>query len=127
MDDAQLMTIWQQRRTSTSTVPIALPLVQFMKHKLSKKVRQLGKLAKVWDNLLPAGVREHTALEGYNQGVLTVLVDSASHRFQLKTLLDAGLTKVIQSQFGGPINKVKLTPGQFYDMDLQTNQPRYLY
>ncbi|MBI5723106.1 MAG: DUF721 domain-containing protein [Planctomycetes bacterium] len=123
MDDAQLLTIWQQRRTSTPAVPLAQPLVQFMKHKLSKKVRQLGKLAKVWDKLLPAGVHEHTALDGYHQGVLTVIVDSAAHRFQLRTLLDSGLAAVIQSQFGGPINKIKLTPGQFYDLDSQTNQP----
>jgi len=96
-----------------------------MKHKLGKKVRQVGKLAAIWDEILPATIREHTALDSFNRGVLTVLVDSSSHRYQLQTLLAAGLQKEIQTRFSGPLNKIRLVPGQFSSIDLETGTRRY--
>jgi len=96
-----------------------------MKHKLGKKVRQLGKLAVVWDDVLPATIREHTALDSFRAGVLTVLVDSASHRYQLRMLLRAGLMTEIRTRFSGPLNKIRLIPGQFSSIDLETGTKRY--
>jgi len=114
MDDAQLKTIWQQRRPADAGTPLSAPLSLFMKRVLAKRVRQLSALAFVWDELVPEAVRDHTALESFVGGTLTVTVDSASHRFQLKTLLDGGLLKQIQSRLPMALNKVRLVPGQFY-------------
>ncbi|MCL2700067.1 MAG: DUF721 domain-containing protein [Phycisphaerae bacterium] len=124
MNDAQLQTIWQQRRASGGGVPLSGPLSLLMKRSLAKRVRQLGALASVWDELVPATIRDHTALEGFSGGTLTVTVDSASHRFQLQTLLAAGLLKQLQSRLPMALNKVKLVPGQFYCLD-ETGAPRY--
>lgn len=118
MDDAQLKTVWQQRQYNDRLTPLAQPLGMLMKHTLGKKVRQIGKMAEIWDAVVPGGILEHTALESLNRGVLTVMVDSAPHRFQLQTLLMAGLQKEIQARFPGPLNKIRLTPGQFASVDL---------
>jgi hypothetical protein len=118
MDDAQLRTIWQQRQVNDRVAPLSQPLSWFMKHTLAKRARQLGQLAKIWDDLIPETIRDHTALEKFQGGVLTVLVDSPAHRFQLQTLLMGGLLRELQSRFPGALNKVRVVPGRFYSVDL---------
>ena len=125
MDDSQLRTLWQQRQPTDRISHLAAPMAVLMKHTLGKKVRQLSKLALVWDQVLPATVRDHTALDSFQRGVLTVLVDSSSHRYQLQTLLTAGLMKEIRTRFAGPLNKIRLVPGQFSSIDLETGARRY--
>ena len=96
-----------------------------MKHKLARRVRQLSDLAGIWDDTIPSTIRDHTALDSFHRGVLTVLVDSTSQRFHLQTLLTGGLMKAIQQRFAGPLNKIRLVPGQFYAVDLETGGKRY--
>lgn len=120
-----MRTIWQQRRSDDRISHLAGPMAALMKHKLGKKVRQLSKLAVIWDEILPGTIREHTALDSFRGGVLTVLVDSSSHRYQLQTLLAAGLMKEMQTRFAGPLNKIRLLPGQFSSIDLETGARRY--
>ena len=117
MDDAQLQTVWQQRRSQDRTVHLGHPLALLMKYNLSKRAKQLGKLASVWDEVLPEFLSEHTSLESFNSGVLTVLVDSASRRFQLQTLLTGGLKREIQRRTPAAINKIRLVAGQFRTVD----------
>lgn len=124
MDDAQLRTIWLQRQFNDRAAVLGQSVNSLMKHTLAKRVKQLGKLAEVWDELIPDAIREHTALESFHRGTLTVLVDSASHRFQLQTLLMGGLMHELQARFDGAINKVRLIPGQFYSIDI-SGSPRY--
>ena len=124
MDDAQLRTVWQQRQLDEPATLLGESLAVFMKRKLAKRVRQLSSLAAIWDEVIPEEISRHTALEGLHRGVLTVLVDSAPHRFQLKTLLDAGLKAEIRARYGGPLNRVRLVPGQFFSVDVR-GAPRY--
>jgi len=126
MDDAQLQTIWQQRQQHDRLTHLGEPLGLLMKHTLGRKVRQLSELSGLWDELVPHEIADHTALESFSRGVLTVLVDSAPHRFQLQTLLNGGLKRAIQQRFSGAINKIRLLPGQFYSIDLN-GAPRYEY
>lgn len=127
MDDAQLRTIWQQRQEPRAACMVGESLAVLMKHTLGKRVRQVSALAAIWDEVVPEDVREHTALEGFAQGVLTVVVDSAPHRFQLQMLLNGGLTQEIRRRYRGPLNKIRLTPGQFYAIDLETGERRYTF
>ncbi len=124
MDDAKLRTIWQQRQFVDHASPVAKSLAILMKHTLGKRVKQLGRLAEIWDEVIPESIRDHTALESYSKGVLTVMVDSAAHRFGLQTLLGAGLTAEIRARFSGALNKIRLVPGQFYAVDI-AGQQRY--
>jgi len=126
MDDAQLHTIWQQRQPAQRLTRLGEPLGLLMKHTLGRKVRQLSELSELWDEMVPDQIAGHTALERFSRGVLTVLVDSAPHRFQLQTLLNGGLKRAIQQRFSGAINKIRLVPGQFYSIDLN-GSPRYEY
>jgi len=125
MDDAQLRTIWQQRRAETRVTPLAATLGTFMKHHLGRRVKKLSELAILWDEIIPENLRRHTALENFRQGVLTVTVDSASHRFELQTLLRGGILQAIQQRFRGALDRIRLVPGQFYSVDLETGYKRY--
>ncbi len=122
MDDAQLQTVWQQRQIRDFTAPIGQPLALFMKHKLARRVKQLSKLAEVWDEVIPEEIAVHTALDSFSRGTLTVLVDSAPHRFQLNLLLAGGVKKEIQKRFSGTLNNIRLLPGQFYSVDINGSQ-----
>ena len=124
MDDAKLRTVWQQRQIDDYYVPLSQPLTLLMKHVLAKRLRQLGHLAGIWDDVLPRTIRDHTALESFNRGVLTVLVDSAAHRYQLKMLLNGGVEREIRDRFSGALNRIRLMPGQFFAVDL-TGAARY--
>lgn len=124
MEDATLRTIWQQRQFDDRIAPLGQPLAVMMKHVLAKRVRQLGKLAAIWDSVIPDDIRDHTALESFNRGVLTVMVDSASHRYKLRMLLNGGLMKIIRDRFSGPLNSIRTNLGQFYSVDV-TGSPRY--
>ena len=126
MDDAQLQTVWRNRQANWHCDPIARPLAMFMKHTLGRRVKQVGKLVGAWQEVIPAELAEHTCLESFQRGVLTVLVDTAAHRFQLQNLLNAGLIKDLQKRFGGPLNRVKLVPGQFYSLD-DNDQRRFAF
>ncbi len=127
MDDAQLRTIWQQRQYDRRISPLSESLGVLMKHRLARRVRQLSELACIWDSTIPAPIQEHTAMDSFQRGVLTVLVDSASHRFHLQTLLTGGVMKAIQQRFSGALNKIRLVPGQFSSIDLETGQKRYQF
>ena len=124
MDDAKLQTIWQQRQFFRNPSALAEPIALLMKRTLGKKVKQLSRLSEIWDEVVPEQIARHTALESFNRGVLTVTVDSSTHRFQLQSLINGGLGKLIQQQFGGAINRIKLLPGQFYSIDV-AGTPRY--
>ena len=126
MDDAQLRTVWHQRQSRDRTVHLGQALSVLMKQNLGKRVSQLGRLARIWDEVLPQSISEHTALESFNNGVLRVLVDSATRRFQLQMLLAGGLTKEIQDRFSGAINKIRLVPGQFRSVDA-AGAARYVF
>ncbi|KKL17376.1 hypothetical protein LCGC14_2486170 [marine sediment metagenome] len=127
MDDTQLRTIWQQRQYGRRISPLSESLGVLMKHQLKRRVRQLSELACIWDSTIPAPIQDHTAMDSFQRGVLTVLVDSASHRFHLQNLLRGGATKAIQQRFSGALNKIRLVPGQFYSIDLETGQKRYQF
>jgi len=118
MDEAQLRTVWQQRQMGIPAAHLSQPLGVFVKRNLARRVRRIGQLSAIWDEVVPEEIAEHTALEGFRRGVLTVMVDSAPHRYRLQTLLTGGLMKEIQARFSGALNKVRLIPGQFASVDL---------
>jgi predicted nucleic acid-binding Zn ribbon protein len=126
MDDAQLRTVWEQRQFKSAASHLSSAISLLMKRKLGKRVKQLSKLACIWDELVPESIRDHTALEAFQNGVLTVVVDSSSHRFQLQTLINAGLLGQLQALLPLPLNKIRLVPGQFSSVDL-SGSPRYQF
>ena len=114
MDESQLRNVWRNRHPPERISPLSQPLARLVKYTLARRVRQLGRLAVVWDECIPAFLAEHAALVGLNRGILTVAVDSAPHRYVLQQLLQNGLLAAIRERFrAGALNRVKLVPGRF--------------
>jgi len=112
MDEAQLRQVWQNRQRRDRTSALSEPLGRLMTRRLGRRVRQVGQIVGVWDACIPQVIRDHAGVVGYARGTLTVAVDSAPHRYQLRMLLDGGLLEILRDRFvAGPINRVRLVPG----------------
>ena len=123
VDEWRLQNVWRNRRQRNRADLLAKPLSHLMKRRLARRVRQVGRLSAVWDECIPQYIREHTALVNYRGGVLTVAVDSAPHRYQLQMLLANGLTEAIRERAPGPLNRIRLVPGQFEYLDMPDRHP----
>ncbi|MFI5379455.1 MAG: DciA family protein [Tepidisphaerales bacterium] len=83
---------------------------------MQKLQKKFGRLADVWGALVPVLLQEHTALESFNRGTLTVLVDSSAHLYDLKQLLLAGLEKQFLSACKAQgLRKIALKSGRWYE------------
>ena len=91
-------------------------VVGFFKHSVQKRQTKMGKIAERWQQLVPPLLAEHTALESYSKGSLTVLVDSSSHLFELKQLLLAGLEAQLRLACkSAGLRKITLKSGRWYE------------
>ena len=103
---------------SHSDALLGAEVVGFFKQSVVKRQAKFGKLADVWAALIPAPLVDHTSLESFARGTLTVLVDSAAHLYELKQLLLSGLEKqlLMVSKSTG-LRKISLRQGQWYSGD----------
>ena len=93
-------------------------VVQFFKQSVDKRQRKFGKIAQCWTQLVPEKVAEHCALESLHRGSLTVIVDSASHLYELKQMLLEGLENQLKRACpSANLRKVMLKPGRWYEGD----------
>lgn len=97
---------------------LGIELVQFFKRSVQKRQTKFAKIGECWGKIVPETFCEHTSLESFSQGTLTVLVDSASHLYELKQLLLAGLQQqiLITCRSTG-LRKIVLKRGKWYDGD----------
>jgi len=104
----------QSRQTAT---PLGLEMVSFFQDSVQKRQTKFSRLAEIWGKLIPETLLDHCTLDSMNRGTLTVLVDSASHLYELKQLLLAGLQQqlVIACKSSG-LKKISLKPGRPNDM-----------
>src|SRR4051812_42880279 len=103
--------------------PLGPQLIAFFKTSVQKRQTKLEKIADCWSQLVPELLNEHCALEGFARGTLTVLVDSASHLYELKQLLLAGLEKqLLTACKGAGLRKIVLRRGRWYDGDDKTDR-----
>jgi hypothetical protein len=98
--------------------PLGPAMISFFKTSVQKRQTKLERLADCWSQLVPELLNEHCALEGFSRGTLTVLVDNASHLYELKQLLLAGLEKqLLTACKGAGLRKVVLRRGRWYEGD----------
>ena len=71
-------------------------VVQFFKQSVDRRQRKFGKIAACWAQLVPEKLAEHCALESLHRGTLSVMVDSASHLYELKQMMLGGLEKQLK-------------------------------
>ena len=91
-------------------------VVQFFKQSVQKRQTRFGRIAQCWEQLVPASLAEHCALESLHRGSLTVIVDSSSHIYELKSLLLGGLEQKLKMACGSTgLRKISIKPGRWYE------------
>ena len=101
-------------------------MIGFFKQSVAKRQTKLVQIAECWSRLVPETLNEHCSLESLTRGSLTVLVDSASHLYELKQLLLAGLEQQLQIACKkSGLRKVMLKPGRWYAGDSGDRSPRF--
>ena len=91
-------------------------MISFFKTSVEKRQTKFAKIADCWFTLVPKTLSDHCALESFSRGSLTVMVDSASHLYELKQLLLAGLEKqLLMACKSAGLRKINLRRGRWYD------------
>src|SRR3954452_19453756 len=118
-EDAELRRLDRVKRVDRPTGELLGPaMVQFFKQSVERRHTKLGKIAEVWDQLIPPFLNEHCALESFSRWSLTVIVDSSSHLYELKQLLLAGIQQqLLLACNSAGLRKITLRPGRWYDGD----------
>ena len=116
-DEAELRRVSRVKKTTRAIEPnLGAELVDFFKKSVAKRQTKFSKIGECWGSIVPATFCEHTSLESFSKGTLTVLVDSSSHLYELKQLLLAGLQQqiLITCRSTG-LRKIVLKRGKWYD------------
>jgi len=69
---------------------------------------QLGRVVKVWQDLIPGRLCDRTALVSLSRGVLTVHVTDSPTMYELDRLLRGGLERRIKTSCRAKITRIKL-------------------
>jgi predicted nucleic acid-binding Zn ribbon protein len=59
-------------------------LVELMENQITPHRARFGSVAEVWEQLLPAELRQHCRIEGFKKGRLKVVAESPSYQFELR-------------------------------------------
>lgn len=115
--DAELSRLHRVKQIAPPPLTALGPeMISFFKQSVQKRQTKLTQIAQCWGRLVPETLNDHCALESLHRGTLAVLVDSASHLYELKQLLLAGLQQqlLIACKSAG-LRKITLKPGRWYD------------
>ena len=116
-NEPELQRLARVKQHVRKEVPELWPeMLAFFKKNIQKRQVKFAPIAECWSQLVPEFLLEHTALESFTRGQLTVLVDSSSHLYELNQLLLAGLRKqlLVACKAAG-LRKIVLKPGRWYD------------
>jgi hypothetical protein len=115
--DAELARLDQVKRRDETVGELLGPeMVGFFKQSVQKRQTKLAAVAEAWGRLVPDLLTEHCALESLHRGTLTVIVDSASHLYELKQLLLAGIQQqLLLACKSAGLRRITLKPGRWYD------------
>jgi hypothetical protein len=109
-----------------SAAALGPEMLDFFQQSVQKRQTKLSKLGQVFGQLVPETLCDHCSLESLNRGTLTVLVDSASHLYELKQLLLAGLQQqLLLACKSAGLRKISLKPGRWYEGTDDTRKPRF--
>ena len=76
-DEAELRRIARVKQTTRTPEPNLGPaMVEFFKRSVQKRQTRFSKIGECWATLVPETFCEHTSLESFSKGTLTVLVDT---------------------------------------------------
>lgn len=75
---------------------------RYFKQRVERPHKQLISIVKLWQELLPANLVEHTRLESLSRGVLRVRVDSSARLYEMDRVLRSGLERALIHRHKGP-------------------------
>jgi hypothetical protein len=115
--DIELARLSRHKRIDApATSPLGPELVAFYKQSVEKRQAKFGKIAGYWAALVPSTLADHCSLESLTRGTLVVLVDTASHLYELKQLLLAGLEQqLLMAAKSAGLRKINLKRGHWCD------------
>jgi hypothetical protein len=115
--DAELRRLSRVKKRERAPMPALGPeMVRFFQQSVQKRQTKLAQIGETFAMLVPETLLDHCALESLNRGTLTVMVDSASHLYELKQLLLAGLQQQLTLACkSASLKKINLRPGRWYD------------
>lgn len=113
-DEVELRRLARVKQTNHAAgSPLGPELVDFFQQSVRKRQTKLSQIALFWEQLVPRTLADHCSLEALSRGTLTVLVDSASHLYELKQLLLAGLQQqLLLACKSAGLRKITLRPGR---------------
>ena len=119
LDQADLRRLSRvKRRDIASQETLGIDMVKFFKQSIQKPQKKLGSISECWSTLIPSTLIDHTALQSFTKGSLTVLVDSSSHLYELRTLLLSGLQQqILLACKSTGLRKINLKHGRWYEGD----------
>src|SRR2546423_673966 len=122
--NAEFARLSRVKQSARADMPaLGEPMVAFFKHSVQKRHTKFSSIGECWTTLIPETFLEHTALESFTRGTLTVLVDSSSHLYELKQLLLAGLQQqLLIACKGAGLRKIVLRPGRWYEGDQERDR-----
>ena len=126
-DEAELRRFSRVKRTlRTPEASLGADMVAFFKKSVEKRQTKFSKIGECWAKVVPEMFCEHTALDSFSKGTLTVLVDSAAHLYEIKQLLLAGVERqiVLACKTTG-LRKIVLKRGRWYDGEGATRKLRF--
>jgi hypothetical protein len=107
----QLDTLRKDRSLPTRDLSLGFMQEQF-KREVAKPYRQLGGLAELWRELLPAHLVQRSKLVGLSRGVLHVEADSPAAHFAIDQHLRGGVMRELIARHRGPaIRRVQVRLG----------------
>ena len=116
-DDSELLRLFRAKHVdSAAAAPLGPEMIGFFERSVQKRQTKLLHIAARWSQLVPQTLSDHCALEAFSRGTLTVLVDSASHLYELKQLLLAGTQQqLLLACRSASLRKIVLRPGRWYE------------
>jgi hypothetical protein len=128
LSEARFRRLARVKQSPAPVMPSLGPaMVSFFKQSVAKRQTKFARIADCWSQLVPEVLADHCSLESFTRGSLVVLVDSASHLYELKQLLLAGLEQqLLLACATVGLKKINLKPGRWYEGDDQAaRKPRF--
>lgn len=128
LEDAELRRLSRVKKfESPAAIALGPEMINFFQQSVQKRQTKLAKIGECFGRLVPETLTDHCSLESLSRGSLTVLVDSASHLYELKQLLLAGLQQqLLMACKSAGLRKIILKSGRWYDQAQDSSRkPRF--
>jgi hypothetical protein len=109
MEDRPLYWAWQRRCPKDYSRPVGAVLGRLAGSVWFKQQKHVGRIVQALHDVLPQGLLDHLAVDGFRNNTLHLRVDSASHRYDLITAKEQLLAALNEQVSGVFVRDIRLT------------------